>query len=129
MLLQQKGAISIKNHRFLWNQSKNRTFLNKHKGAISKIAPIRPLKCGRRYLDIFNSDFLLLICLKSFENEIAPLKAHQQNVNSSILRKIRWFLRKRGIYTFLGCAFKGAISFSKLFKQMSNKKALLNMSK
>ena len=76
ILLQQKGAISIKNHRFLWNQSKNRTFLNKNKGAISKIAPIRPLKCGRRYLDIFNSAFLLLICLKSFENEIAPLKAH-----------------------------------------------------
>ena len=80
MLLQQKGAISIKKHRFFRNQSKNPTFFNKNKGAISKIAPIRPSKCGRRYLDIFNSAFLLLICLKSFENEIAPLITHPKKV-------------------------------------------------
>ena len=41
MLIQKKGAISIKIYRFLWNQSKITTFLNKNKGAISKITSIR----------------------------------------------------------------------------------------
>ena len=101
MLLQQKGAISIKNHRFLSNQSKNRTFLNKHKGAISKIAPIRPLKCGRRYLYIFNSAFLLLICLKSFENEIAPLKAHLEKRKFFNFEEKVVFMEKLGNIYFL----------------------------
>ena len=51
-------------------------FLNKNKGAISKIAPKMSLERGRRYLNIINSAFLLPPYRKSFANEIAPLKTH-----------------------------------------------------
>ena len=49
-------------------------FLNKKKGAISKMAPKMSLKRGRRYLNIINSAFLLPSRPESFVNEIAPLK-------------------------------------------------------
>ena len=74
MLLRQKGAISIKNHHFFSFGPKQMMFLNKNKGAISKIAPKMSLERGRRYLNIINSAFLLPPYRKSFENEIAPLK-------------------------------------------------------
>ena len=51
-------------------------FLNKKKGAISKIAPKVSLERGRRYLNMINSAFLLPPYWKSFENEIEPLKTH-----------------------------------------------------
>ena len=54
--------------------SKQMLFLNKKKGAISKIAPKMSWKRGRRYLNIINSAFLLPPHPESFENEIAPLK-------------------------------------------------------
>ena len=76
MLLRQKGAISIKNHQFFSFWSKQMLFLNKKKGAISKMAPKMSLERGRRYLNIINSAFLLPPYRKSFANEIAPLKTH-----------------------------------------------------
>ena len=76
MLLRQKGAISIKNHQFFSFWPKTMMFLNKNKGAISKIAPKMFLERGRRYLNISNSAFLLPPYRKSFANEIAPLKIH-----------------------------------------------------
>ena len=56
---------------------KQMMFLNKNKGAISKIAPKTLLGRGRRYLNIINSVFLEpLYRNSSFRNEIAPLKTH-----------------------------------------------------
>ena len=75
MLLRQKGAISIKNHQFFSFWPKQMMFLNKNKGAISKIAHKMSLERGRRYLNIINSAFYPLH-RKSFQNEIAPLKTH-----------------------------------------------------
>ena len=51
-------------------------FLNKNKGAISKIAHKMSLERGRRYLNISYSAFLFPLYRKSFANEIAPLKTH-----------------------------------------------------
>ena len=51
-------------------------FLNKKKGAISKIARKMSLERGRCYLNIINSAFLLPPYPESFENEIAPFKIH-----------------------------------------------------
>ena len=76
MLLRQKGAISIKNHQFFSFGQKQMMFLNKNKGAISKIAHKMSLERGRRYLNIIIRDFLLFLYRKSFANEIAPLKTH-----------------------------------------------------
>ena len=74
MLPRQKGAISIKNHQFFLFWPKQMMFLNKNKGAISKIAPKILLERGRRYLNINNSTLLLPSHTKSFEKEIAPLR-------------------------------------------------------
>ena len=49
-------------------------FLNRNKGAVSKIDPKMYLERGRRHLNIINSAFLVPPYRKSFENEIAPLK-------------------------------------------------------
>ena len=76
MRLRQKGAISMKNHQFFSFWPKQMMFLNKNKGAISKIAPKMFLERGRRYLNIITSVFLLPLYRNSFENEIAPLKSH-----------------------------------------------------
>ena len=51
-------------------------FLNKNKGAISKIAPKIFLERGRWYLNSIDSAILLLPYPESFENEKAPLKTH-----------------------------------------------------
>ena len=76
MCLWQKGAISMKNHPFFSFWPKQMMFLNKNKGAISKIAPKMLLERGRRYLNIINSVFLLPLYRNNFKNEIAPLKSH-----------------------------------------------------
>ena len=75
MLLRQKDAISIKKSS-IFSFCPKKMFLNKNKGAISKIAPKMSLERGRRYLNIINSAFLLPSYRKSFANEIAPLKTH-----------------------------------------------------
>ena len=59
-------------------------FLNKNKGAISKIAPKMFLERGRRYLNIINSAILLPSYPESFENEIAPLKNHPNLITPNI---------------------------------------------
>jgi len=48
----------MKNHPFFSFWPKQMMFLNKNKGAISKIAPKMPLGHGRRYFNIINSAFL-----------------------------------------------------------------------
>ena len=76
MRLRQKGAISMKNHQFFSFWPKQMMFLNKNKGAVSKIAPKMLLERGMRYLNIINSVFLLPLYRNSFKHEIAPLKSH-----------------------------------------------------
>ena len=66
----------MKNHPFFSFWPKQMMFLNKNKGAISKIAPKVSLERGRCHLNIINSAFLLPPYRKSFANEIAPLKTH-----------------------------------------------------
>ena len=65
----------MKNHPFFSFWPKQMMFLNKNKGAISKIAPKMLLGRGRRYLNIINSAFLLPSHEESFEKEIAPLRS------------------------------------------------------
>ena len=67
-------------------------FLNKNKGAISKIARKMSLERGRCYLNIINSAFLLPPYPESFENEIAPLKTHIPKT------KILQFAQKASIF-------------------------------
>ena len=76
-------------------------FLNKNKGAISKIAPKMFLEHERRYLNIINSAFLLFFCAESFENEIAPLKTH---IASSFFNKYLLFVQIEE-FEFLECGF------------------------
>ena len=105
MCLRQKGAISMKNHKFFSFWPKQMTFLNKNKGAISKIAPKMSLERGRRYLNIINSAFLLFSCTESFENEIAPLKTH---IASSFFNKYLLFVQIEE-FEFLECGFSKAL--------------------
>ena len=69
MLIEKKGAISMKNHQFFSFWPKQMMFLNKNKGAISKIAPKMLLERGRRYLNIINSAFLLFSCAERFRTD------------------------------------------------------------
>ena len=80
-------------------------FLNKKKGAISKIAPKMSLKRGRRYLNIINSAFLLPPHPESFENEIAPLKTH---LDFFIFEKCLLFVQIEE-FQFLGYEFSKAL--------------------
>ena len=85
-------------------------FLNKNKGAISKIAHKMSLERGRRYLNIINSAFLLPPYRKSFENKIAPLKTHIPKTEIlQFAQKASTFKNEKAMGVF-----KGAISFSKL---------------
>ena len=101
-------------------------FLNKNKGAISKIAPKMLLERGRRYLNIINSVFLLPLYRNSFKNEIAPLKSHIPKTQILQFAQKASDLLKNEEAMWV---FKGAISFSKLSVQENNIKALLIMFK
>ena len=87
-------------------------FLNKKKGAISKIAPKISLERGRCYLNITNSAFLLRPHPESFENEIAPLKTP---IAFSFLKNA-CFLCKLKNFNFWNMSFQRRYFVAKLFR-------------